>query len=37
MIAKKTKMWFLVFAEALYTSKKGFKVPSEAVIRPVHG
>ena len=31
MIAKKTKMWFLVFAEVLYTGEKGFKAPSKAV------
>ena len=31
MIAKKTKIGFLVFAEVLYTDKKGFKAPSEAV------
>ena len=31
MIAKKTKMRFLVFVEALYTSKKGFEAPPEAV------
>ena len=30
-IAKKTKMWFLVFAEVLYTGEKGFKAPPEAV------
>ena len=31
MIAKKTKMRFLVFTEALYTVKKGFKAPPEAI------
>ena len=31
MIAKKTKIWFLVFAEVLYTGKKGFKAPSEVI------
>ena len=31
MIAKKTKIGFLVFAEVLYTGEKGFKAPSEAV------
>ena len=31
MIAKKTKMWFLVFVGILYTSKKGFKAPPEVV------
>ena len=31
MIAKKTKMRFLVFAEILYTVKEGFEAPPEAV------
>ena len=31
MIAKKTKMRFLVFAGVLYTVEKGFEAPPEAV------
>ena len=31
MIAKKTKIGFLVFAGVLYTGEKGFKAPSETV------